>query len=88
MELISIIIAAFITIFSLGLFGISLASYKRHKNTKLLFIALVFLVFLIKGMILSIGLFIEEIGELVSGIQAGVFDIIVLAFLFIATLRR
>ena len=88
MEIESIIISAFITIFSIGLLLISLASYKKYKNLKLLFVSLVFIVFLIKGILLSLGLFYEEIAAILTSTYSGLFDLAILVLLFIATLKR
>ncbi len=88
MEIQDIIISAFVTIFSVGLLAVSLASYKKYKNLKLLFVSLVFLIFLIKGILLSIGLFYDEILIVHSMPYSGLFDLIILLLLFIATLKR
>lgn len=88
MEIQDIIISAFITIFSVGLLAVSLASYKKYKNLKLLFVSLVFLVFLIKGVLLSLGLFNEDIATILTSTYAGLFDLAILILLFIATLKR
>jgi len=88
MEIYDIIISAFITIFSVGLLAVSLASYKKYKNVKLLFVSLVFLVLLIKGILLSLSLFTEELVVFTSIPYAGMFDLIILILLFIATLKR
>jgi len=88
MEIYEIIISAFITIFSVGLLAISLASYKKYKNKKLLFVSLVFFVLLIKGILLSLNLFTEEYSILNSLQYVGIFDLIILVLLFIATLKR
>jgi len=87
----SIVLSAGITIFSLGLLFVSLLSYKRYKNPKLLFISLVFVVFLIKGVLLSLRLFFSELSVLdmfLSGPLSGAFDFFILALLFFATLKR
>ena len=81
-------LSAFITIFSLGLLSISLKSYRKSKNTKLLFISLVFLTFFTKGIILSITVFIEGITLLESMTLFLLFDFLLLFFLFIGTLKR
>lgn len=89
MEIQEIVISAFVTIFSLGLLVVSAASYRKYKNLKLLFVSLVFFVFLIKGLLLSIGLFYEEITGLINtSTYIGLFDLIILIMLFIATLKR
>jgi hypothetical protein len=88
MEIQDIIISAFVTIFSLGLLIVSLASYKKYKNLKLLFVSLVFMVFLIKGILLSLSLFYQGIPLINSLEYSGLFDLIILVLLFMATLKR
>jgi len=89
MDMGSIIISACITIFSLGLLMISLASYRKYKNLKLLVISFVFLIFLIKGILLSLGLFYNEIKMVTTdSLSVGFFDLLILVLLFIATLKR
>ena len=88
MEIYEIVLSAFITIFSVGLLFVSLASYRKYKNLKLLFVSLVFLVFLIKGVLQSISLFSGEIPLLNLFINSGLFDLLILILLFIATLKR
>ncbi len=88
METVSVIIAACITVFALGLLFISLLSYHRSKNIKLLFISLVFMVLLIRGILLSVSLFNEQLKPLVTMPYAGLLDLTMLILLFIATLKR
>lgn len=91
MEIEEIIISSSITIFSLGLLVVSLLSYKKFKNIKLLFISLVFVVLLIKGILFSLTLFFQElssINDFLFSIYGGLFDLILLILLFIATLKR
>jgi len=88
MEIVSIIIDACITIFALGLFIVSLLSYKKYKNTKLIFVSLIFLVFLIKGISFSLSLFYEQFVSILDNPYIGLFDLVVLVLLFIATLKR
>ncbi len=88
MDSITVIIDAGITIFALGLFIVSLMSYKKYKNGKLLFISIVFLIFLIKGILLSLSLFYSQFAENLSSSYYGLFDLIILFLLFIATLKR
>ena len=88
MEIESIIINACITVFACGLLIVSLASYKKFKNTKLIFVSLVFFILLIKGILLSINLLYTEIPLISSSPYIGVFDLAILILLFIATLKR
>ena len=82
------LIYGFITIFSLGMFIISLFSYKRSKNFKILFVSLAFFLFFIKGILLSLGLFITEINDIISIQTLGIFDLLIIVILFIATLKK
>ena len=84
----SIIINAFITIFALGLFIVSFASYRKYKNVKLIFVSLVFLVLLCKGLLLSLSLFVEGLPKISNHPYVGLFDLLILIFLFTATLKR
>ena len=86
MEIEGIVLNACITIFSLGMLIVSLLSFKKYKNVKLIFVSLAFLVFLIKGLIQSFGLFYGEI--ITSSTYFGLFDLVILILLFIATLKR
>jgi len=83
----SIAINGFLTVFSLGLLIISLISYKKSRNTKLVFVSMVFFVFFIKSIVLSIGIF-YEIDYLKINPFFGFFDLTILILLFIATLKR
>ena len=86
-----IILSAGITIFSLGLLVVSLMSYRKFRNTKLLFVSMVFFVFFIKGVLMSLQAFslgVSGLDVLLTGSYNGVLDLIVLVFLFVATLKR
>ena len=84
----SIIIYGFITIFSIGLFSISILSYYKSKNKKLLFVSTVFLLFFIKGVILSFSLFFSDLNNIITIPILALFDLLVLFLLFIATLKK
>ena len=88
MEIVSIIIDACITIFALGLFIVSALSYRKYKNKKLIFVSLIFLVFLIKGIMLSLSLFNLQMVSINNNPYIGLFDFLILVLLFIATLKR
>ncbi|MEM0493031.1 MAG: hypothetical protein QXS02_03630 [Candidatus Thermoplasmatota archaeon] len=88
MYLENVVLSAGITVFSAGLLIISLLSYYRYKNIKLLFVSSVFFIFLIKGILLSLGLFIKDINTYITDIVESILDISILILLFIATLKR
>ena len=84
----SIIIYGFITIFSIGLFSVSILSYYKSKNRKLMFVSTVFLLFFIKGVVLSLSLFFSDLNIILTIPILAFFDLIVLFLLFIATLKK
>ena len=88
MEIESIIISAGITILALGMLLVSLLSYRRFKNSKLLFVSGAFLLFFIKGLLLSIELFTSELTWFTSSMYFHAIDVIILILLFTATLKR
>jgi hypothetical protein len=91
MELEGIIISAGVTIFSLGLLIVSLASYRKYHSSKLFFISGVFVILFIKGILFTLSLFFPELtflNTILYSIYGGLFDLIILILLFIATLKR
>ncbi|MEM0467108.1 MAG: hypothetical protein QXL17_07915 [Candidatus Thermoplasmatota archaeon] len=88
MQLDQIIISACVTTFSLGLLIVSVTSYRKHKNQKLLFVSAVFFLLLIKGISLSIGLFVEDVLIWLYPLYSSLFDVFILLLLFVATLKR
>jgi len=88
MEIVNIVIYACITVFALGLFIISLFSYKKSKNSKILFVSIVFIFFLLKGLLHSYNLFTNLFNDFFLSPYIAVFDFLILVLLFIATLKR
>ena len=88
MEMLSIILCGFITIFSLGLLAVSLFSFGKFKTTKLLVVSLVFLIFFIKGILMSLGLFYTMWGLPTANDAFLFLDVLILGFLFVVTLKR
>jgi predicted ferric reductase len=88
MELLDIFISASITIFSLALLMISLLSYWKYRNIKLVFISLIVLVFFIRGLFLSLGLFNDQVLALTSRSSFWLFDLLILVLLYITALKR
>jgi hypothetical protein len=77
------LIAAFVTAFSLILFIIALNSYRRAKKVRILVISLSFLMFFVKGLIMTIALFfyVALQGQLA---YLGIIDVVILMMLFVA----
>ena len=88
MQLEQLLITPFLLVFSLGLLITSLVSYRRTKNTKLIFVSIVFLLFFCKGILLCFDLIYPDTGVFHSLFSFTLLDVIVLFFLFSATLKR
>lgn len=86
--ILNLVLNGIIMVFSLGLLGISLFSYKRFKNTKLLFVSGVFLLFFIKSMITVLSFFVGFIPEIAPSIYLGFIDLAIITLLYLATLKR
>ena len=83
-----IALSAGITIFSLNLLVISLLSFLKYRNLKLLLMTLVFLLFFIRGLILSMDVIAGKSVDPTSIIYLWVFDLLILVFLYITSLKR
>jgi hypothetical protein len=83
-----IALSAGITIFSLNLLVISLLSFLKYRNLKLLLMTLVFLLFFIRGLILSADVIAGKSVDLASIIYLWVFDLLILVFLYVTSLKR
>ena len=77
------VIAAFVTVLAIVLFVVSVQSYRRSKKKKILVISLAFLLFFVKGVVMSIALF-HYIGLEAQISYLSMFDVIILFMLFVA----
>ena len=81
------VIYGFLTVFSGGLLIISILSYQKSRNKKILFISVVFLFFLIKGILLSASILISEVQDILSIPLMAFIDLLILLLLFLAVLK-
>ena len=88
MEIGYLIISAAITIVSLILLLVSVHSYRIYRNTKLLFVMLVFVFFLARGVLLSVGLFYTPLEWVVCSYYIWLVDLIILTILYVSALKR
>lgn len=84
----TLIISGIIMVFALGLFIISIFSYRKFRNKKLLFVSIVFSLLFVKGLISALSVFIDIIPESEMLPYSGLIDIGILAMLYLATLKR
>lgn len=87
-SLASSLVYGFGTVFALGLFLVSLKSYQKAKNKKILFVCCVLFVFFIKFILLSISIFSSDLQNILSIATLGVFDFLMLVLLFTAVLTK
>jgi hypothetical protein len=88
MDLITILLTSVITVFSLGMFFVSLWSAKTYKNMKLGLVSVAFFVFFVKGVLQSLSLFYPELSQFQPTLSLVVIDLVIIVLLFVATLKR
>jgi len=88
MEIVQIIVSGGITIVSFILLITTVHSYRIYRNTKLLFVLGVFLFLLLRGVLLSLGLFYTQLTPVASSYYLWVVDLVVLTLLYLAALKR
>lgn len=59
-------LVAIITVLSLVLLGINLLAYNRERSLRLILSSVVFLLFLVEGIILSLSIFQKDYDELIN----------------------
>ena len=75
--------------FSLILFVISAVTYKRIESRRLLLVSLAFAMFFVKGLLLTVGLFVEGVGDLFdSSMLVTMLDFVIMAFLYLSVVKK
>jgi len=82
----NIIFSAF-TVLSATLLVISLLAYRRSKNKSMMLLAVVFGVFSVKGLVISVSLFIDLLSVYWLLIIFGSFDCVGVLLLYLSTLK-
>ncbi len=86
-SLLSTFLAGSLIGFSLILLLVSIASYRRTKNSRLLLVSVGFFIFLLKGILLIIGLvFVPGLTESIELLL--LLDLVILLFLYFAIAKR
>jgi len=83
-----VILFASITIFSLVLLIISLLSYWKYGKLRRLFISIILFMFFTRSVLLSLGLFYPQVETFTSSIYIWVFDLAILAVLYVTSLKK
>ena len=81
------IIYAFIVVFSLALAIIAVMAFGKSGKPKLMLVAVAFVLFFAKGILLSVQLFTDILNDVNLWIASGLLDIGILTTIFLATLK-
>jgi hypothetical protein len=79
---------AWIMVFALILFIVSMVAYRRTKSKRVLIVSIAFGIFFVKGIVLSLGLLYPDIESINSGGLGDFLDVLILALLAISILKR
>ena len=82
------IFIAWMTVFSVTLFIISFISYVRTRSGRIVLVSLAFLMFSVKGVALSIGLYRPDMLHVTADLPSLLFDVLILLILYFATVRE
>ena len=74
--------------FSALLFATSLVSYSRIRHTRFAFVAGAFLLFLVQGILVMVGLLVESLNAFNVPNEFLVIDLLILLFLYLAVAKR
>jgi len=81
------VLVAILTVLAALLLLISILAYKREGSWRLIIVAIVFAIFLIKGIIMTVSIFTPDLEDLPDELGFHlIFDVIILLFLFFALL--
>lgn len=82
------VIVASVMVLALTLTLIALLAWRRTRDRNIVFLGIAFAAFFVKGLILSIALFLTDIAPPTLMILWGSFDLAILALFYGFTLRR
>ena len=87
-SLLSTIIIGCLVGLSLILLLVSIVSYRRTGNSRLLLVGIAFLVFIVKGVMLLAFLFLGSLSESVELLALVAMDLVVILFLYFAIAKK
>lgn len=82
------LLRAWIMVFALILFIVSLIAYTRTKNKRVLIVSIAFAIFFVKGIVLTLGLLNPDIEELYTSGLGDTFDLLILILLAATILKK
>jgi len=75
--------------FSLILFAVSAVTYRRVGSRRLLLVSLAFAMFFVKGLLLTVGLFADSLGDAFgSTVLVTMVDFAIMAFLYLSVVKK
>ena len=81
------VFAAWILIFSVALTVVAAVAYSRIRNQRVLMVTLAFALFAVKGMVLTLSLFFEDVSDMYL-VVAVVMDTIIIVLLALTVLKK
>ena len=81
------VFAAWILIFSIALTVVAAVAYSRMRNQRVLMVTLAFALFAVKGMVLTLSLFMEDVSDMYLAV-AVVMDTIIIVLLALTLLKK
>ena len=81
------VFAAWILIFSVALTVVAAIAYSRIRNQRVLMVTLAFALFAVKGMVLTLSLFFEDVSDMYL-VVAVVMDTIIIVLLALTVLKK
>ncbi|HYU06595.1 MAG TPA: hypothetical protein VEM77_05400 [Thermoplasmata archaeon] len=79
---------AAVSVFALALTVISVLAFRRSRDAHLVFLAAAFGVFFVKGLVLTIALFVQPLSLGQFFLLSGALDLVILGLFYGFTLRR
>jgi hypothetical protein len=81
------VFAAWILIFSVALTVVAAVAYSRMRNQRVLMVTLAFALFAVKGAVLTLSLFVEDVSDMYLAV-AVVMDTIIIVLLALTVLKK
>ncbi len=82
------IVIALVTVFALTITIISALSYRKSHNRKVLIVTICFAMFFVKGVVMSVGILMEDVDWGALFLVSAIFDLVILVLLFLAIIAR
>lgn len=81
------VLAAWIMIFSIALTAVAAVAYSRTRNKRVLLVMLAFALFAVKGVVLTMSLFNEDVSDAYLAVSV-VMDTAIIVFLAMTVLKK